>query len=108
MVGVFGEEALHEFEAERYGGFDEVGVIVGGEGGAATGKGIADLIDGEAFEGAAGEQREEGQSEETGEQEVVAVGRPTLHKERELYAIGGGRCQPIKNRWTNRRSIRAT
>ena len=54
MARAFAQQTFHEFEAERCSGFDEVGVIVAGKGGAAAGEGIADLVDGETFEGAAG------------------------------------------------------
>jgi hypothetical protein len=73
VIGVFGEDALHQFEAERDGGFDQIGVIVGGKGGTAPGEGIADLIDGEAFDRAAVEQGKEGQSKKPGKQEIVGV-----------------------------------
>ena len=45
MLRALGEQALHEFKAERDGGCDQFRIIVGGKGIAAAGEGISQLVD---------------------------------------------------------------
>src|SRR3974390_1971058 len=79
MLRAFREEALHQFQAERCGGSNEVGVVVRDRGGAAAGKGVADLVHGKAFDRAGRSKKEENQSKESGEPGVAGVRRPAPH-----------------------------
>ena len=57
------EQRLHELEAERRGGADEVGVIIRGEAAAAVGERVAELVDGEPLDGTAGVASDEAKQE---------------------------------------------
>ena len=68
MAGRLGEEALHQFQAERRSGADEFGIVVAGVGGAATREGVAEGVHGFVLQGRAAGRRE---SDREGEQQEL-------------------------------------
>src|SRR5882672_190148 len=52
MTRAFRQEALDELEAERQGGLDQLGIVIGREGGTAVRQGVAELVNRDLLNGA--------------------------------------------------------
>ena len=63
MVGAFGQQAFQQLEAVGNGAFDQLGIVIGREGVTAAGQRVAELVDGNFFQGTAGAGRDEDQTQ---------------------------------------------